>query len=209
MEETPLATKVIICPAHERTTVKGSDILVRRRLQGYVVEKGALFRTGLKDNKTNKNTVRDILKQAGMQDEEIGEDVVIDNHDSKTEITLNMMKEVPEDPDEEGIPQWKGFDFGFDGIDFLVWDTNPTNRVKVTAKTEIICLTDGPSRFDIADNRAVVIKKKPRLAKKQEIANIDELRKISNYFLINIYEDDKEIIYFTDNYFFIKKKIRS
>ena len=60
---------------------------------------------------------------------------------------------------------------------------------------------------DILNSRLVNVKNPPETKGLTEVSDLTQIKKISdNGKFINMYEDDKQVIYFTQDYYYVKKK---
>jgi len=82
--------------------------------------------------------------------------------------------------------------------------------VRITNDTEIELLERKIlADINIPENRIVEVKRIPNLKNMIEVKSLKEIAKLSNYFLINKYENSNQIIYFTEKYYFKIYKKRS
>jgi len=90
----------------------------------------------------------------------------------------------------------------FSETELLVKKTIPKGYVRITNETELELLGKKiHGDTGIPENRVIEVKKMPNLKGMIEVKSLKEMKKLSNYFLINKYENSKQVIYFTDKYY--------
>ncbi len=97
------------------------------------------------------------------------------------------------------------FDVG--DIKWEVIKTIPKEKVRVTNNTYIEILEESPNKDGILKSKLINVKSFPDLKGYIEVTHQYELNKIAGIEgFINRYEDKEKIVYFSDGYYFIKKK---
>ncbi len=94
------------------------------------------------------------------------------------------------------------------GIRFKVISTVPEGDVEVTQNTKLELISELPNEDGFSKSRVIEIKTSPDLKNLIETKSIDDIKKLLVKFtFVNKYEDKKEVIYFSDKYFYrIDKK---
>lgn len=100
------------------------------------------------------------------------------------------------------------FEQGFmGGFGFIVADTYPEGEVEITTDTKIHLEKVTVDEEGLPKSKVIKVKKLPNMGEFIEVNSIWDIKNLAQEgLLINRYEDKKQIIYFTDRYFYIRIK---
>jgi hypothetical protein len=92
-------------------------------------------------------------------------------------------------------------------VKVFVIDTNPSGKVKITKWTDIKSMTGFPDSEGFPITQLIIVNEIPSLNKMNEVKDKEQIEKIINVGgFVSKYEDKKQIIYFTHEWFYRKKK---
>jgi len=89
----------------------------------------------------------------------------------------------------------------------FVVDTKPLGKVKITKWTDIKSMVGFPDSEGFPVTQLILVNEIPNLSKMSEVKDKEQIEKIINVGgFVSKYEDKKQIIYFTHEWFYRKKK---
>ncbi|MFB6199950.1 MAG: hypothetical protein ABEJ83_03660 [Candidatus Nanohaloarchaea archaeon] len=99
----------------------------------------------------------------------------------------------PEEPDVESGDAWSGL--------YKIVDLEPESPAKITNNTEFKFFISNLDRL----SNAVKVEEEPDLDDKTAVTDFDQVEQLDKNFIVHIYEEDNERIYYTDDYYYISE----